>query len=50
VPFDGEVQRGRWHALDVLNTVDHLQVVGFGSRDVRPLYRNLAAFLASLPQ
>src|SRR5581483_5090021 len=50
VPFNGVVERGRWHVLDVLNAVDHTQVIGLGSRDVRPLYRNLAAFLASLPK
>jgi hypothetical protein len=49
--FNGQsVQRAKWYPLGTLDMVDHLQVIGFGTQDPKPLYRTLAAFVASLPQ
>lgn len=50
IPFNGTPVRGKWNNLGVMNKVDHLNIIGWGSQDMRPWYRNLAAFLASLPQ
>ena len=46
----GAVQPGQWYDLGNLRGWDHLAIVGIpGLQDVRPFYRNQAAWLASLP-
>jgi len=50
VLYNGNPLRGQWNNLGVLNTVDHLDIIGIPIKDVRPWYRSLAALLASLPQ
>ena len=46
----GPVQPGQWYDLGKLSGWDHTAIVGIpGLQDVRPFYRNQAAWLASLP-
>jgi triacylglycerol lipase len=50
VPYSGTPVKGKWNYLDVMKGYGHIDVIGWGPHDVRPWFRNLAAFLASLPQ
>lgn len=45
----GQPQRGIWNWLGTMSAYDHLDIIGIGIHDIRPWYRQLAAFLASLP-
>lgn len=49
VAYSGNPRRGIWNNLGVLNTFDHLDIIGIPIHDVRPWYLSLAALLASLP-
>ncbi|MCS1352078.1 triacylglycerol lipase [Mechercharimyces sp. CAU 1602] len=49
VTYDGSAERGKWNHLGTLNSVDHLDVIGIGVRDMRWLFRDMAEMLTSLP-
>ncbi|MDR6226858.1 esterase/lipase family protein [Desmospora profundinema] len=48
--YEGQPERGKWNHLGMMRSYDHLDVIGWGVRDLRPWYRELAALLASLPE
>jgi hypothetical protein len=50
VPYSGAPITGEWNYLNAMNYYGHLDIIGWGLADVRPWYRSIAAFLASLPQ
>jgi triacylglycerol lipase len=51
VPFSGHVRPGMWNYMGLLNSTDHVDIVGIGTgEDVRPWYRRWANFLRRLPQ
>jgi triacylglycerol lipase len=50
VAYNGDPARGQWSNFGVMNGFDHLDIIGIPAKDVRPWYRSLAGFLASLPQ
>jgi triacylglycerol lipase len=50
VPYSGTPAKGKWNYFDVMKDYGHIDIIGWGIHDVRPWFRNLAAFLASLPQ
>lgn len=45
----GPIVAGQWYHLGKLAGWDHTAIIGAGRRDVRPFYRNQAAWLANLP-
>ncbi len=50
VPYSGTPVKGKWNYLDVMDDYGHLDIIGWGTHDMRPWFRQIAAFLASLPQ
>jgi triacylglycerol lipase len=50
MPYNGTPLPGVWNNLGTMNGYGHIDIIGWGLQDVRPLYRNLASTLASLPQ
>ncbi len=49
ITYNGTPQIGMWNSLGTMDNYGHLDIVGAGPKDVRPLYRNIAGFLAALP-
>ena len=48
--FEGRVTPGIWHHMGILESTDHMDVVGVGtSTDIRPWFRHWATFLHRLP-
>lgn len=50
VNYNGQAQPGRWHYLGLMESTDHMDIVGIGTLwSPTSWYRNLASLLASLP-
>lgn len=49
IAYDGTPHLGLWNSLGTIHNFGHLDIVGMGLRDVRPWFRGIAGFLASLP-
>ncbi|CAM2008030.1 esterase/lipase family protein [Acanthopleuribacter pedis] len=47
--WNGSPQRGVWQHFGVLGNWDHFDVIGTGERNTRQWFRDIAAFLNSLP-
>ncbi|SDW98328.1 triacylglycerol lipase [Marininema mesophilum] len=48
LPYKDKPQIGKWNFLGDMNSYDHMDIIGWGIRDMRPWYRDTAAFLSSL--
>ncbi len=48
--WNGSLQRGVWQHFGVLHGWDHFDVIGSGEINTRQWFRDIAAFLDSLPQ
>lgn len=49
VEYDGNPQMGAWNHLGKMKYYDHLDIIGWGVRDMRSWYEDIAALLYSLP-
>lgn len=49
VPYDGTPNRGEWNDLGLMDSYDHGDIIGHGSRDMQEWYIEAARLLASLP-
>lgn len=50
VEYDGNPQKGAWNHLGKMRHYDHLDIIGWGVRNMSDWYEDLAALLYSLPE
>lgn len=50
IEYDGNPQTGVWNHLGKMKHFDHLDIIGWGVRDMRNWYEDIAALLYSLPE
>lgn len=50
VEYNGHPQKGVWNHLGTMKHFDHLDIIGWGVRDMTDWYEEIAAFLYTLPE